>query len=717
MRSFHLHINRRHILAVIVGLTVVSAIMYGVIQQNVLTSNASGTFHFETEDIVPVGSNLIGVDPTASGGKYIAFTSSNFHAGDSDLGIINRNPETEVSFTLHGDHGEYNLPAFLTGINAIAQLSPDFSLALGDMNYEYVGAEQRWCNTIKNRLGSEYPFEMLIGNHEDENRQDGYIGTFVQHCPDRLQSVGKYGVEYYIDYPKINPLVRVILIGANNSWDYNKNGIVDEGEKFNYTKNNPSDLAHYNWVASTIDQARANQIPWVVVGMHKNCITVGAKSCEIGDDILNLLMEKKVDLIAQGHDHTYQRTKQLAHSATCNALVHGAYNPGCVADGGVNNTFAKGAGPILTIAGNFGGGGFYDVTRSDSEAGYFVTAMGGNGWFNFAQGGAFHQDETRGFVVVTLNRDRLTSRFVKTTHPNSTFQDEFIITTQVTPTPTRTPTPNPTITPTPTAVPPNCRYSTEGLPSATTSITVPQTGFSYIWSRVQSNSAGQNSFLIQVEGHDCPILIGGDNAQAPGNWRWINFQDGDPLLPAYFVLAAGFPNQVTIYGTDPGVKIDRLLFLPNSCVPTGTGDDCVAQGSLPTPVPAGICPTIQLAVPFSFSVTGTNWSVPSNQLLTTFNNSQIPRDLVTNQPAASWSRMSRFVNNAAYQVVCSSTTIKNFVVSTKTQVRGGIAPSNCIVPFGTGSNTMQLRVETIFRNANPAGGNLVCGSDTFFVNR
>ena len=69
---------------------------------------------------------------------------------------------------------------------------------------------------------------------------------------------------------------------------------------------------HYNWVSNTIDSARATGIKWVIVGMHKNCISMGRMTCQIGPDIFNLLVSKKVDLILQGHDHNYQRSKQLA---------------------------------------------------------------------------------------------------------------------------------------------------------------------------------------------------------------------------------------------------------------------------------------------------------------------------------------------------------------------------------------------------------------------
>ena len=93
-----------------VGVALIPALVYGVLQQNVLSSNASGTFHFEAEDIVPVGSSLIGLDPEASG-------ASTFHSQPIPFmrATINwrttRNPETEVT-----------LPCMATMVSTICQI-------------------------------------------------------------------------------------------------------------------------------------------------------------------------------------------------------------------------------------------------------------------------------------------------------------------------------------------------------------------------------------------------------------------------------------------------------------------------------------------------------------------------------------------------------------------------------------------------------------------
>src|SRR3989304_7982565 len=113
-----------------------------------------------------------------------------------------------------------------------------------------------------------------------------------------------YGYEYYFDYPSGTPLVRFILTTAG----------VTGAINYNYGAGS----SHYNWVVDSINGARAAGIPWVVVGMHKQCLTVGSKTgCNSGQALFDKLVDLKVDLILQAHDHVYERSKQLALGAAC----------------------------------------------------------------------------------------------------------------------------------------------------------------------------------------------------------------------------------------------------------------------------------------------------------------------------------------------------------------------------------------------------------------
>lgn len=321
------------------------------------------------------------------------------------------------SFGAAGDHDAG--PDASASLDLLAASSASFYLALGDLSYGGRNSEPAWCDFVKSHVGPTFPFELVSGNHED-NGGDGLIENFAACLPDQIGGItGEYAKEYYFDYPAVNPLARFILISPDLNFG--------QGQNYQYTVGS----AHYNWVASAIDGARAAGIPWVIVGMHKVCITMGNKSCEIRADLMNLLLSRRVDLVLQGHDHNYQRSKQL----TC-ATVD-AYSPACVADDGADNLYIKDAGTVFVIGGMFGTD-FYDISPGDSEAGYFAAWMGGN------------SNPTHGFVKYTVSDTEIVAQFLASA--TGSFTDGFAIRRPIpTPIPTNTPTPTASNTPTATS--------------------------------------------------------------------------------------------------------------------------------------------------------------------------------------------------------------------------------------------------------------------------
>src|SRR3954467_3720883 len=203
-----------------------------------------------------------------------------------------------VHFTAAGDY------ASSTGttagvLNALAADGSDTHLALGDLSYATTGQEEVWGDFVKARLGEKSPFELVSGNHES-NGLNGNINDFSACLPNQLPGlVGTYGRQYYVDVPQQNPLVRFVMLSPNLTFP-------------NGTATYSAGSARYNWASDAIDGARTSSIPWVVVGMHKPCISMGIYSCDTGADLTNLLLSKKVDLVLNGHEHMYQRSKQLA---------------------------------------------------------------------------------------------------------------------------------------------------------------------------------------------------------------------------------------------------------------------------------------------------------------------------------------------------------------------------------------------------------------------
>ena len=300
-----------------------------------------------------------------------------------------------VHFTAVGDYA--STAATRAVLDGIAAQDPDLNLALGDLSYGQTGAEQAWCDLVTSRVGAGFPFELLSGNHES-NGQNGNINDFAACLPNQLPGlVGTYGRQWYVDVPREDPLVRFVMISP---------ALAYPDGTWTYATGSP----RYTWTAAAIDGARTAGVPWVVVGAHKPCLSLGQYSCEIGGDLLRMLLDKRVDLVLHGHDHTYQRTKQLATAAGCPTVTPGTYTAACVAD--ADDDMEKGRGTVLATVGT-GGVAPYDVNPADPEAGYFARYSGAN------------VNPASGLLDVRATADRLEARFVPVA--GATFTDSFVI--------------------------------------------------------------------------------------------------------------------------------------------------------------------------------------------------------------------------------------------------------------------------------------------------
>lgn len=251
-------------------------------------------------------------------------------------------------FTAAGDHG-YSAQTNRS-IDVVANSGSRFYLALGDLSYA-PGAEQSWCADFKKRFND---VAIIVGNHDAGESSGGNIDKYIAQCPFTLGSLnGSYGKQYYFDYPGTAPLARLIMIAPG----------VRGSVNIDYT----SGGAGYNWTRDAISGARAAGIKWIVVGMHKTCISIGDKWCEVGTDIMNLLIDSKVDLILQGHDHNYQRSHQLK------CITPIAVDAACIVDDGSDGIYPKGGGPVIVINGAFGRS-LYGLNKGVLQGSYFARA-------------------------------------------------------------------------------------------------------------------------------------------------------------------------------------------------------------------------------------------------------------------------------------------------------------------------------------------------------
>ncbi len=303
--------------------------------------------------------------------------------------------DTSVRFTASGDFsGGSNARAVFASIGT---LRPDLHLALGDLSYGVTGQEQAWCDAVTAGVGAGFPFELVAGNHES-NGQNGNINDFSACLPNQLPGlVGTYGRQYYVDVPRGAPLVRFVMISPalpfpDGTWSY------------------AAGTPRYRWTAGAIDGARSAGIPWVVVGMHKPCLSTGEYGCDPGVDIINLLLDRRVDLVLHGHEHLYQRTAQLTTGADCPAIQPGVFTAGCVIDSDAD--MVKGAGTVFATVGT-GGAAMHELHPDDPEAPYFVAGQG------------LGANATWGSLEMTATSTAMSARFVRAA--GGTFTDSFAI--------------------------------------------------------------------------------------------------------------------------------------------------------------------------------------------------------------------------------------------------------------------------------------------------
>jgi hypothetical protein len=247
----------------------------------------------------------------------------------------------------------------------LAGAQTDLFLGVGDLSYNQVTPESKWCDFVKSHVGSELPFELVSGDEED-NGPNGAIDSFAACLPDRIGGIhGDYGKQYWFDYPQSgSPLARFIMISP---------ALTLDGSTWSYANG----TSRQQWLVDAIRSAHAAGIPWVVVGDHEPCLSATAKSCTIGNDLDNVFVREGVDLVLQGHSHTYERSKQIALSSGCTKVTHGGYKTACVADDGADNAYTKGKGTIFVINGT-SGKSLSTVDPSDGDAPWFARLMGSN---------------------------------------------------------------------------------------------------------------------------------------------------------------------------------------------------------------------------------------------------------------------------------------------------------------------------------------------------
>ena len=325
---------------------------------------------------------------------FVGMTLPGAEQSEEQVSAGRRRPGS-IRFAAVGDIGTE--PAATRLLASVGRTNSDFFLPLGDFSYAGPGSEEAWCGIVRDAVGAATPVQLVPGNHEDDTGADGSIANFARCLPDRMGSEGAYPAQYFF---QVERQLRVIVISPD---------LDIGGRHYFYGGGSAEEL----WLRTAIADARRNGTRWIVVAMHKPCISMGQYACEIHDELLNLLVAERVDLVLHAHDHTYQRTAQLALSPSCVAVPTESFDRDCVADDGEDGLYRKDAGPVFVVAGS-GTTNRYDLNAGDTDRLYMAKASGAN------------DRPSSGYLDVEVSTGRLWGRFVRTSGA-ADFSDRFEI--------------------------------------------------------------------------------------------------------------------------------------------------------------------------------------------------------------------------------------------------------------------------------------------------
>ena len=190
---------------------------------------------------------------------------------------------------------------------------PEFLFHTGDIVH-FGSTETMWRSLLDFNaiLLSNLPFAAVAGNHEMVGYGGGQYDVlkhFDAKMPEQDCTKGYY---YSFDYGD----VRFIQISTN-----------DQTEDYKLSQ------AQYDWIE---DQLKNNDKKWTIVGMHHAMYSVGSwgndpsivhVTTALREQLSDLFAQYGVDLVLQGHDHTYSYTYPIAegHTALKDTQTEGNY--------------------------------------------------------------------------------------------------------------------------------------------------------------------------------------------------------------------------------------------------------------------------------------------------------------------------------------------------------------------------------------------------------
>ncbi|MFB7289954.1 purple acid phosphatase family protein [Actinacidiphila glaucinigra] len=304
--------------------------------------------------------------------------------------------EGEYDFLFYGDPqigSSGNLASDQAGwqdtVDVSLRANPNAEILVsGGDQVETANTESQWNSFLAPDGLRQYPWAATIGNHDVGGK--AYEQHFTTPNTDRSAPYydngnpagTKSGGDYWYIYKD------VLFIDLNSN-SYN-------------SANGGGDAAHVNYVTDVINK-HGNEAKWKVLVYH-HAIYSPASHAKDGDnklrrtDFPTTFSKLGVDLVLQGHDHSYSRSYLIKNGEKENP----AEQPGA------SDVYPGPGGVLYVTANSASGSKYYDITKPDSSG----TSGAGNGadplnpdsyWYNSVQ----NQEHVRTYVKVQVRNDKL----------------------------------------------------------------------------------------------------------------------------------------------------------------------------------------------------------------------------------------------------------------------------------------------------------------------
>lgn len=230
---------------------------------------------------------------------YLPDISTGVYKAAESTFMTFREPEKPyLSFIAFGNSGSGSKEQYELA-EQMEKFTPDFILHTGNilesgLDYD---ADFQYFEPYKNLI-SKYPFFLALGNHDygaDFNKEDGKDFIKNNYTPYHSMPLTGFGPHYYFFD---NGNARFICLDNNSFFEAMWAPAIDEESQ------------QIKWLKTVLSRTRTT---WKFVYLHLPLYSTGEYSfSEELRDILAPIFEKyEVDMVFQGHDHNYERTKPI----------------------------------------------------------------------------------------------------------------------------------------------------------------------------------------------------------------------------------------------------------------------------------------------------------------------------------------------------------------------------------------------------------------------